>query len=195
MHSDHNLHCNAAICRWQWGSMGLHGADGACMCAVALLFSFIPTDSSTTPSPWWFPDLKPPFHHHLNSLTQGVWPSVVFLLDPQMFYSSLSLSLSLSTPSPRSFALLRNNDLWIVIFIIKQCSRMLAATWFIPRFCWDHTTDACQYVWEKRRWSFGLKKHNVIQETGYQKFNMYIFILRCEFDYGGKSQIMIKQSH
>lgn len=160
------------------------------VCALsALLFSFIAADSSTTPSPWWFPDLKPPFHHHLHSLTQGAWPSVVFLPDPQMLYSSLC------APSPRSFALLRNNDLWIVIFIIKQCSCMLAATWFIPRFCWDHTADACQYVWEKKRWSFGLKKHNVIQETGYQKFNMYIFILRCEFDYGGKSQIMIKQSH
>ncbi len=116
--------------------------------------------------------------------------------DPPLFSCRIPkcftvLSLSVLPP----LALLRNNDLWIVIFIIKQCSCMLAATWFIPRFCWDHTVNACQYVWEKRRWSSGLKKHNVIQEKGYQKFNMYIFILRCEFDYGGKSQIMIKQSH
>lgn len=70
----------------------------------ALLFSFIPTDSSTTPSPWWFPDLKPPFHHHLHSLTQGVWPSVVFSPDPQMFYSSFSFTLSLSLyPLPSLF--------------------------------------------------------------------------------------------
>lgn len=43
--------------------------------------------------------------------------------------------------------------------------------------------------------ALGSKKQNLIQETGYQKFNMFIFIPRCEFDYGGKSQIMIKQSH
>lgn len=42
----------------QWAFM----AQMECVCVPsALLFSFIPTDSSTTPSPWWFPDLKPPF--------------------------------------------------------------------------------------------------------------------------------------
>lgn len=39
MHSDHNLRCDAAICRWQRGSVGLYGTDGACMCAVILLHS------------------------------------------------------------------------------------------------------------------------------------------------------------
>lgn len=194
MHSDHNLRCDAAICRWQWGSMGFYGADEACMCAVCaviLLHSYrLFHHSLSLVVPWPEAPFSPPSTlSHTGSVTLRCFlagsPNVL----------QFSFSFTLSTPSPRSFALLRNNDLWIVIFIIKQCSRMLAATWFIPRFCWDHTTDACQYVWEKRRWSFGLKKHNVIQETGYQKFNMYIFILRCEFDYGGKSQIMIKQSH
>ncbi|CAM4553617.1 unnamed protein product [Leuciscus chuanchicus] len=41
---------------------GAFMAQMECVCVPsALLFSFIPTDSSTTPSPWWFPDLKPPF--------------------------------------------------------------------------------------------------------------------------------------
>lgn len=148
-----------------------------------------------------FLQILPPLPLPGGSLTWSSLFTTIYTLshrerDPPLFSCQIPkcftvLSLSVHPP----LALLRNNDLWIVIFIIKRCSCMLAATWFIPRFCWDHTVNACQYVWEKKRLSFGLKKHNVIQEKGYQKFNMYIFILCCEFDYGGKSQIMIKQSH
>ncbi len=87
----------------------------------ALLFSFIPADSSTTPSPWWFPDLKPPFHHHLHSLTQGAWPSVVFLPDPQMLYSSLC------APSPRSSEKqwFMNCNIYHKTVLLHACSYMI----------------------------------------------------------------------
>lgn len=106
MHSDYNLCCDAAICRWQWGSMGLYGADGVCMCAVCtviLLHSYrLFHHSLSLVVPW----PEAPFHHHLHSLTQGAWPSVVFSPDPQMFYSSLSFSPSLSLSLPPPLALL-----------------------------------------------------------------------------------------
>lgn len=176
MHSDHDLRCNAAICRWQWGSIGLNGADGVCMCsvcAVILLHSC------------WL------FHHSLSLVVP--WPEAPFSPPSTLSHtgsvtlrcflagSPNALQFSLCSLPSHSFALLRNNDLWIVIFIIKQCSCMLAATWFIPRFCWDHTADACQYVWEKKRWSFGLKKtqrdpRNAVSKVQYVHFYPSLWI-------------------
>ncbi len=119
MHSDHNLCCDAAICRWQLGSVGLYGADGACMCAVILLHSCrLFHHSLSLVVPW-----LEVFHHHLHSLTQGAWPSVVFLPDPQMLYSSLSLC----APSPRSSEKqwFMNCNIYHKTVLLHACSYMI----------------------------------------------------------------------
>lgn len=81
-------------------------------------------------------------------------------------------------------------DLWIVIFSIKLSSCMLAATWFILGLLWDFTTEACQYVWETRRWRLKDGEEHMIQETKRSKSSLCAFL----FDYSGKSwRKMIKQ--
>lgn len=68
---------------------------------------------------------------------------------------------------------------------------MLAAAWFILGLCWDCTTEACQYVWETRRWRLKDGEEYMIQETKGSKSSLCAFL----FDYGGKSwRKMITQS-
>lgn len=60
---------------------------------------------------------------------------------------------------------------------------MLAATWSILGLCWDCTIEACQYVWETRRWRLWDGEENMIQEMKASKSSLCAFL----FDYSGKS--------
>jgi len=67
----------------------------------ALLFPFIPTDSSTTPSPWWFPDLKPTIY----TLSHRERDPLLFSRRIPKCFTVLFLSLYPSLPPPLALLL------------------------------------------------------------------------------------------